>query len=381
MGYRFELEEEVLTAVRRIGHEETAAALADLRAETKHSPIQSVHSCRKHCKKVRGLIRLVRPSLGRSYRSINVGYRDVGRLLSPYRDAHALLAVFDHLVAANSDCLPDIDLATVRAELSRRSVATSDAVIAGEAPIADAILALERLQSEIDDWTLNADGWRAMSGGIQLTYSRGYRALDRARRRPRPDYFHELRKRAKYTWYHLRLLETAFPSVLTPLIATYSNLADSLGEANNLAVLQEHLRNEPKAFGRKQTVRSLHRFIDDSRVDLEQRSIGVASRLYVESPKQFTNRIGGYWKHWHKLGDELPAGEIEALFGAADDLDTLTVPQLRDMARTHDIPGRSALRRKDLLATLRVSRVVEAAPSLDEADQDPAPDDMAAPTS
>ena len=48
----------------------------------------TVHDVRKRCKKVRGLLRLVRPGLGPDYRRANADVRDAARELSSLRDAH-----------------------------------------------------------------------------------------------------------------------------------------------------------------------------------------------------------------------------------------------------------------------------------------------------
>ena len=96
--YRIQADEKLEAAVRRIAHEQVEQAIAQLRGIDTHNAQGSIHQCRKHIKKLRGLLRMVRPSMGRAYRPANNTFRDAARLLSPYRDAHALLATFDRCV-------------------------------------------------------------------------------------------------------------------------------------------------------------------------------------------------------------------------------------------------------------------------------------------
>ena len=101
----------------------------------------TVHDVRKRCKKVRGLIRLVRPGLGTEYSRANAEVRDAARELSPLRDAHAMLGTFDDVIAAtHGDRLPGDGLIRVREGLVRR---------AGEADRADADGPLERARGRL----------------------------------------------------------------------------------------------------------------------------------------------------------------------------------------------------------------------------------------
>jgi len=62
---------------------------------------EAVHEFRKNCKKMRGLLRLVRPALGSAYPQENSWYRDIARELSGARDAQVLVHTVD---ALHHDC-------------------------------------------------------------------------------------------------------------------------------------------------------------------------------------------------------------------------------------------------------------------------------------
>ncbi len=65
-----------------------------------------VHAFRKRCKKIRALLRLVRPSLGSRFRVENDRYRDMARRVAAVRDADVMVETFDNLLTA---CEQDID--------------------------------------------------------------------------------------------------------------------------------------------------------------------------------------------------------------------------------------------------------------------------------
>ena len=56
------------------------------------------------------------------------------------------------------------------------------------------------------NWQLDDDGFEAISGGLCKSYRRARKALTEAQKTGSPEALHEWRKRAKYHWYHSRLL-------------------------------------------------------------------------------------------------------------------------------------------------------------------------------
>lgn len=314
MAYRLSSEEAMDDAVRRIAHQQTSDALGCLSRLEGPQAVANIHDCRTRCKKIRGLVRLVRPALGDHYPAANRTYRDAARELSEYRDAQALLATFDQLVARSPDHVPAGGLAPVRAELAERAQAATRAAAGDSDPIHRARDLLAKGRAEIDTWALEHRGWEAAARGAARTYRRGVEALEAVERRPTPHRFHQLRKRVKYTWYHVRLLEDADPSVLGPLAVMFGRLSDTLGDAHDLAVLKERLMAEPEAFGGREMVEAAGEFLDRHRVRLERRGMTLAARLYAETPATFVEQLGADWIVGDGSGDGRapPSAEAEA---------------------------------------------------------------------
>ena len=94
MAYAFDVDETVPEAVYRITTEQVDRAVAALKQANGDDLDAAVHDSRKRAKKLRGLIRLVRPAMGRSLRLVNESFRDAGRELSGLRDAQATVTTF-----------------------------------------------------------------------------------------------------------------------------------------------------------------------------------------------------------------------------------------------------------------------------------------------
>ena len=71
-------------------------------AKQRRSPEQTVHELRKTCKRLRGLIRLVRPVFA-DYHTENAAFRDASRTLSYLRDTAVLIQTYDSLLDAYDD--------------------------------------------------------------------------------------------------------------------------------------------------------------------------------------------------------------------------------------------------------------------------------------
>ena len=307
MSFRIDPDRPLPRNLRRLSRRQLDRALAALAEPGVLGLEETVHDVRKRCKKVRGLIRLVRPGLGREYRRANADVRDAARELSPLRDAHAMLGTFDDLIAAtHGDQLPGEALAGVRAGLALRAAAA-------ERADADVLLKragehLARVRERLDRWAPEDDVAIVLSG-LTENYRRGRRAFRHALDHPTDAALHEWRKRAKYGWHHAKLLHAVAPSVLGPLEKRLKDLSDGLGDDHDLAVLRTTILAAPRDFGGGASDEAIV-LVDAARADLQDRCRRLGARLYAEPPRAFGQRVGRYWKAWHALGRERPVGEI-----------------------------------------------------------------------
>jgi CHAD domain-containing protein len=356
MGYAFDRNEKVPDAIRRVTDEQVEGAVSALERVQDHDLEATVHDCRKRAKKLRGLLRLVRPALRSAYGPTNELFRDAGRELSALRDAHATLATFDALVAASIDRLPDGGLGTVRVGLAAdadRASNARDRLVHVEVA-ADLFRAGRRHVGRAE---LDAHGWAAVGPGLERTYRAGRRALAAFRldRRSDATAMHEWRKRTKDAWYHVRLLSDAAPSILEPFEDRFHDLSDALGDAHDLVVICERLRGSPHRFGGQTPVRAACALAEERRGQLERRATRLGVRLYAEKPRAYNDRMGAYWRLWQDAGAEKPVGGLTDLFPPADGLDALDLEQLRDRAGEAALPARLHPAKADLIGELRAA--------------------------
>jgi CHAD domain-containing protein len=310
MGFQLDPTAKVTDEYRRVVAEQFEGAIGGLAAATDETMAPAVHDARKRCKRLRAVFRLVGPAMGaRRYRSLDASVRDAARELSTTRDAAALLDAFDALLAAHGADPRQESLRVAREGFGSRLAALASGDTDTD-PVRRARERLEIAAGLAQKGSLDGSGFAVLADGLADTYRRGAKAMAGLRKTGSIEESHDWRKAVKYTWHHLELLEPTAPSVLDPAARAFHQVADSLGDAHNLAVLIDTVEGSPAAFGGHDSIRSLVEMAEVSRVDLEARAISLGMRLYAETPKAFARRLRSYWAAAAKVGPERPVGEL-----------------------------------------------------------------------
>src|SRR5262245_25721620 len=99
MSFQLQPEHSLRKSLRRIARSQMDAVLKELTAGANGPRDEVVHEVRKSFKKVRAVLRLVRPVIGeKCYRRENTCFRDAARPLTEVRDARILIETLDALV-------------------------------------------------------------------------------------------------------------------------------------------------------------------------------------------------------------------------------------------------------------------------------------------
>jgi len=310
MAYRFEQRESVTDGLRRIAGEQIGKAIAELYdSDLDHH--ETVHQFRKRGKKIRGLIRLVRPALGGTYEQENRWFRDEARRLSRVRDAEALIETVDALRTDTPSNKDGEILNRVREQLTRRRQQIADEWVDLNDALEDLAIRLQSAKQRVADWRLDGSSFDAIAGGLQKTYRRGRRAFLKARRRRSSKRLHEWRKRTKYHWYHMRLLRDVWKPVLMARINELDRLSDLLGDDHDLAVFRQTLLRETTSrFGTPEDIERLMGLMHQRRCQLQRDAYCLGGRILAEKPRQLVRRCEAYWSFWRDGGTAEVGSEV-----------------------------------------------------------------------
>jgi CHAD domain-containing protein len=297
VAFRIRNGDHLAKEVRRIARKQVEGALAVLR-EGDHADPETVHELRKHCKKLRALLRLVRPALGDAYAVENAHFRDMAQWLSPLRDAHIAVVAYDALLDRYRGEVHWRQFATVR----RRLVQAEGRCTSDSSDLEDRYgqvrAEMEAARHRIDDWSITDLGVETWRDGFVRTYRRARKAMSAAYDDPTPENFHEWRKAVKYHGYHVDLLRSLWDAQLRARGETVDRLSDLLGWYHDGVVLASALTDQGDGYG--SAIGVLRRLVDRRRDELEVLARPTGMRLFAEKPRRMGARHARYWSAWNE---------------------------------------------------------------------------------
>ena len=267
----------------RIAREQIAKAIEGAGDESVSSA-RRIHESRRRCKKLRGLLRLVRPGF-RRYREEKAAIRNAARHLAEARDAGVVRQTLATLMQWADTPITPLS-AEPADEEKEHAVLARFAVEMGE------------LARSAEDWTAGKIDERAVEDGLAATYRAARIAGQRARLKPSDVAFHEWRKLAKYHWHHLNLLEGCAGPIIGSEAKAAGDLGDQLGLHHDLAMLVAILADDPAQLGPHLDVPFITAAARRRQAELAAEVHGLGDQLFAETPKALRRRFGAYLEAW-----------------------------------------------------------------------------------
>ena len=305
MNFTLNPEEAPADSLRRIAAEQIDGAISQLHRRDDLN--DGIHEARKHFKRVRALLRLARGALpAETYVSENQYFRDLGRLLSPIRDSAVYIETLDLLRNRYHELVTDETFLRLRKRMVREHRAVLNEFAQDERRQESIIASLRGAQPRVTDWDFQESEFSLFKSGLGRIYGRGRGEKATAFSQPTTESFHAWRKRVKYLWHHLQILQPLWPAQLKVLERYCDCLADKLGEEHDLAVLLETPNVQALLASHSASADLLCSAVSRERERQRRAAIPLAQRLYVESPGRFVDRIEGYWLAYRPHSQFLP---------------------------------------------------------------------------
>jgi len=291
MSYRIKTHGRLAAELQRVAGEEIAAALAELQSLGHDDAAEAVHEARKHFKKLRALVQLLREPLGaRRVRAEEASYRDIGRKIQRLRDAQALAATLDALARRFFvKRRPPIVLAArqvlaAEERRARRALEHKGAL--------DAVLAsLREARTRAAAWQLDGFRWKHLAAALRRSYRRAREAWRHAAAEPKPRRLHHWRRRTKELWYHVTLTHGAAPDFMEELAGELEVLGEFLGDDHDLLVLREVLSRHPRKVPAGRARDALFDIFALRREELLGAAFDLAGRIFAEPPADFLRAL------------------------------------------------------------------------------------------
>lgn len=243
-------------------------------AEAGQEQAAFAHKARVRCKRIRAALRLARPLMsGKVFRRENIWWRDQARLLSDLRDAGARIEALDTLrpflaTRIGSEQTRRLEERFLR---SRRTVEAGAAIQTF----------IDGLDARGDDLVpaLKQGERRDLVKALGETYRMARLAMREALETETPELLHEWRKQAKYHALQARLMRQQFPDALDKRVAGVRDLAELLGEVQDIEVVMlgaKGWRERPAGF---------RDVLDARRKSLVTGARATGAALFSEKPK------------------------------------------------------------------------------------------------
>jgi len=306
MSYQLRADEALADGLRRICRDEICKAIG-VAEGSKQSSDTPVHQTRKHLKKARAVLRLVRKEIGHAmYRHQDHRLRDAARLVSEVRDAEVRLETVKQLGSIK----PTRNRA-LYGRLEELLTLELESFLAAFAEWQGQIIPmLQQARDLIDDWPVHEFAGHQLIRAVQASYKRARRQLNEIRKNPTPECFHEFRAKAKLLGHQLRMLRPIQPVVLKKLDQELDTVTDLLGRAHDLMFLGERLREGSGGVTSQRDGHKLVAVIEISENDLQRAAGDLAERFFAERPRDFGQRLDTWFNEWTA---KRPASVAEAL--------------------------------------------------------------------
>ncbi|HKC54666.1 MAG TPA: CHAD domain-containing protein [Vicinamibacterales bacterium] len=293
MAFRLKKGAPVATEVRRIVLRQLEVAVSELHTVGDPQSDEAVHDARRRVKKIRAIIRLVRPVLDKAYRSVDDDLRTVAHMLAPVADGRGIIETLDELARRYGKALPPRTIEAARKGVIRHGArADREATERGILEVAAGTLRSER--KRIKHWHMSAQGFRAIGPGLEESYRRARRMMIVAWSKPKPSHFHTWRRYVKDHWFHVRLLEGRCGYHLVGYERRIEALDGVLGEYHNVILLRDVLVTDVD-LPREETALCLRVVARYQRL-LRRHAELLGVRIYTERPRRFVRRIRRLWQ-------------------------------------------------------------------------------------
>jgi CHAD domain-containing protein len=288
MGFRLKLREPLPDGLKRVFREQMESALELCRHPAKQRGV-TVHEVRKHLKKLRAAMRLAIPEVGKNrHAREDCCVRKIGRLVSDLRDAQVRLQTLIQLRDETAKKPENSPFPHIEELLSLERESFSAAFAGWQK---QAVPQLERVETRLLKWPLEALTWKQVCGAVAKIYKRGQRRLAKTIDDPEPENFHAWRKRVKDLWYQLRILQPVNRVVLTEMARDAEVLGELLGREHDLNFLWARLEKESSDEALRDELAQVEKLIRKRGKRLRTNALELGRRFYAEPTKAFAKRI------------------------------------------------------------------------------------------
>ncbi|KAB2915770.1 MAG: CHAD domain-containing protein [Hyphomicrobiaceae bacterium] len=307
MTYRFKLQEPVGAGVRRIALEQIE--IADEKLASQRDIATCIHDARRCLKRLKALMRLVRPALDDDvYRREAARLSGVGRLLSSERDQHVIRQTVTKL-ENRFGALPNGASQRLKELLQVQAASLLGSEMAESRR--QALSRLKQTRRFFSGAGIAGVRFDHLADGLERSYRKARRAFRTAYDEPADEAFHAWRKSVQLHWRHMQLLSRGWPEMLTARAGEAKELSRLLGDDHDFAVLLTYVTNHAGEDFSPDDQAVLSSLCRSCQAELRASAKPRGKRLLAESATSLRDKIELYWEAACRLSALAAAKEQE----------------------------------------------------------------------
>jgi len=287
MSYRFKLCEPVAAGVRRIAAEQFD--MAEGRLASANDMALAIHDVRRCLKRLRALLRLIRPALPKGdYARETERLSGIGRLLAGARDLEVIGQTLAKLRNRGNGLSKDTADAL-------QSLLAANRARNGADPRKEALARLKAARRVLTGAAIAGVTFHDLVAGLEKSYAQARRRLRRARDAPSDERLHAWRKAVQWHWRHVQLLSHGWPEAMSAHAGEAKELSRLLGEDHDYAVLLAFARRQGRGVMARKELHSLAALCKSAQAELRAAAAPRGQRLFAETAESLTARVDRYW--------------------------------------------------------------------------------------
>jgi CHAD domain-containing protein len=252
---------------------------------------QSIHRIRTTIKRLRSLLRLIRPAVEPVFFDRENGQlRTAARLLSFARDSEVARDTLKTLPVSDPSAQEAVNAVLPRLE-NRVERAK-----AHEPNLTEIKQRIDKARRSLQGLKFRGTERAVIEAGIRAVYRQGRRRMKVAIRTGEDSAYHRWRIRAKNLYYELQFLESVWPKRLHRMVSRLSKLQDRIGLDHDLAVLRAELKKTPAAFGGKETVQRIVSSLDSQTQKLRRAAVPLGLKIWRKKPRRFAHQLSRHFR-------------------------------------------------------------------------------------
>lgn len=245
-----------------------------------------IHDIRVMMKKLRAVIRLVRPLLDEAvYNREYLSGRETGRILSSWRETAVLRKTVRALRKDNPGLFLKLwDNEQIQSLLRKHYSSWEEAGVQARA-VSEVRDQLARTKHRLRFISLNEPDYRMLLEELDRSYTTAAGAYLKCRNNPKPNLLHEFRKKSKTFMYQLVYFRHLNPSALKSVEKKLDTMTQNLGRCNDLAQIMAMTGYRYGSAGNSDVADELAIVIRDRQDGFLMKVWPIAYRLFAPGKK------------------------------------------------------------------------------------------------